>query len=155
MLGNGLELLELRSFTILIKPNRKGQDRKKTSQDHKRLPKAHLIGCRGVKLFLPQYCFQVCQKLNCQNLSFWVLSQYEFWVLSKFRFLCFVTFVGEFCCYLRFKVFVTIWVVGPCHSLSFWVLSQFEFLSGSKLEFLRFFTIFLFFLSCHIFSWDL
>ena len=43
---------------------------KKTLQDRKTLPRVQLIGCQGVKLFLPKYCFKFCKNLNGQNLSF-------------------------------------------------------------------------------------
>ena len=43
---------------------------RKTSQDCKMLPRVHLIGCQGVKLFLPKDSLQFGQKLSCQNLSF-------------------------------------------------------------------------------------
>ena len=69
----------------------------KTSQDCKTLPRVHFIGCQGAKLFLPKDCYKFCQKLSCQNLSFWVVSQFEielchklsFWVLSQFEFMTF------------------------------------------------------------------
>ena len=43
----------------------------KTLRDCKTLHKGPLIGCQGVKLFLPKDCFNLCPKLSCQNLSFW------------------------------------------------------------------------------------
>ena len=43
---------------------------RKTLQDHKALPRVHLIGCRGVNLILPKDCIMFCQSLNCQNFSF-------------------------------------------------------------------------------------
>ena len=63
----------------------------------------------------------------CQNLGFWLLSQFEF--------LNFVKFWGfEFChnlsCWLgsqfEFLSFVTIWVSEFCHNLSFQILSKFD-----------------------------
>ena len=96
-------------------------------QDRKRLPRVHLIGCRGVMLFLPKYSFKFCQNLNCQNLSFWVVttSAFGFYHNSSF-------WVFEFCCYLSSQNFsfefchsmswvVTIKFFALCHNLS-WVL---------------------------------
>ena len=70
----------------------------------KKLPREHLIGCQGVKIFLLKY-------------PFWVLSQFEFlfghnlsfvifWVLSQF----------QFCYNLSF---VTTWLFRFFHKLSF------------------------------------
>ena len=69
---------------------------KKTLQNCKTLHWEHLIGCQGVKFFLPKACI----KLH-QNLSFWVVQflVYEFitiwvvgWVLLLFK-LSFVAFL--------------------------------------------------------------
>ena len=88
---------------------------KKTSRDRKWLPWIHLIGCRGVNLFLI--------KDFCQNLFFWLEFEFlsvvtiwfvefwqslNFWNLSNFE-LNFVPIqVFEFCYYSRFLSFVTI-----------------------------------------------
>ena len=109
--------------------------------------------------------------LNCQILSFWVLSRFEFLSCHNLSFVTILVF--EFCHCLSFWVlsqfevlsFVTIWVFEFCHNLSFWFLSQFEVLSFviirvfefchnsswvlSPIDFLSFVTFFFFFLVFH------
>ena len=100
--------------------------KKKTLQDRKTLPKVHLIGCWGVKLFLPKDFLKFCQKWSCHNLIFWVLSQFEIRVLSQFEFFA-------FCHNLSFWVFSQF---GFCHNLSFWVVTFSVFGVWQKFEFL-------------------
>ena len=126
--------MSLNSYVSKTKQN------KKTSRDCKKLPRVHFIGCQGVKLFLPKNFLKFCHKLIvrlwvfkiCQNLSFWVLSQFDlefcynlsFLILSQFRFFSFVAiWVFEFVV-IWFFSFVAIWVV----TIEFWVWSQFDFL---------------------------
>ena len=99
----------------------------KTSQDHKRLPRVHLIRCRGVKLFLPKDFFRN-----------WLFQALKFWVLSKFVFFSFiVTYFLKFCHNLslwicpQFEIFslVTFRVFKCFHNFRFCVLSQLECLS--------------------------
>ena len=106
----------------------------------KKLPRVHLIGCQGVKLFLPKYSFKFCQNLNFQFLSY--LSQFQFLVFITIQVLGFCFWCHylsfDFChnissVFSQFELlcFVTIWVWFCCN-LSFvtiWALSQFEFLS--------------------------
>ena len=66
---------------------------KKILQDRKILHREHLIGCQSAKLFLPKDCFMFCQRLSCQNMSFWVYQNLTFWALWSWV---------EFCWYLGF-----------------------------------------------------
>ena len=116
---------------------------KKTSQDSKRLPRVHLMGCWGVKWFLLKGFF-----LCFWN---WAMSEFEFFSCVKIWVLNLVTiWVFEFYHNLRFGVlllfqflsFVPIWVVAFWdfelrHNLSTWVLSLVDF-------FLSFVTIWVF-----------
>ena len=125
----------------------------KHRENYKTLPREHLIGSQGVKMsLLKDHLKYFCHKLIfviihvlsqlvfefCNNLSFWVLLQFEFlslvtiWALQQ----SFVTIsVFEFCHYFNFWVsspfeflsFVTIGVFEFDYNLSFWVPSQFEF----------------------------
>ena len=118
---------------------------KKHRENREKLPREHLIGCQGVKMFLLKDHFKVSFVISwdlswfmfCHNLSFWVLSHFQlFLVLSQFEFLSLFTIWVlphfEFCHNFSF---VTIWFLSQldflkfCHNLTFWVLSQFEFLS--------------------------
>ena len=94
------------------------------------------------QVVLTKRMFKFGQKWSCQNLSFWVFSQFNFefchnlsfWFSSQFEFsipffklLIFVI--------IQVMSFVRTWVFGLCHNLSFLVLSQFEFLSFLKIWF--------------------
>ena len=57
----------VQGITIDISGQRLGKQSGKTSRDRKTRPRVHLIGCRGLKLFLPKDGFKFCQNLNCQN----------------------------------------------------------------------------------------
>ena len=127
----------------------------KISENRKTLPREHLIGCQGVKMFLLQDPFWVLSQFEfssfvtisvLSHLSFWFfLSQFVFChnfsfvttrVLSQFEFcpnlslvITWVFSQFEFCHNLSF---VATWVLSQvvfCHILSFWVLSHFLFLS--------------------------
>ena len=77
----------------------------KTSRDCKTLPIVHLIGCQGVKLFLPKDFLKFGQELSIvRNKTLSEFKIYEFHkhlsycVLSQFKFLSFATIIFfEFC----------------------------------------------------------
>ena len=87
---------------------RAGNRRRKHCENRNMLPREHLIGCQGVKMFL----------LKDHFIGFFFFS-----FLYKFRFVIFRVLSQ-----LEFLSFVIIWVFEFFHNLSFWVLSHFEFL---------------------------
>ena len=134
--------MSLNSYVSKTKQN------KKTSRDRKKLPGVHFIGCQCVKLFLPKYFLKFCHKLIvrlwvfkiCQNLSFWVLSQFDlefsynlsFWFYHNLNFLVLLLFEFWVCCYLIFW-FLLLFELSQLsfefgHNLTFCVVSQFKFL---------------------------
>ena len=96
--------------------------RNKTLHDCKTLPLFHLIGCCGVKLFLP--VLSPFELEFCHNLSFCYLGSYVVMIS-----------VDELCHNLIFWVF-SIWFL-RCHifSLSFWVLTIWFILVFHNLNF--------------------
>ena len=66
----------------LVSISRRKTTLKKTLQDRKRLPRVHIIGCRGVKLFLPKRLPKVVSEIE--------LSEFEFWSFVRIS-------VCEFC----------------------------------------------------------
>ena len=79
----------------------------------------------------------------CNNLSFWVLSQFRFFPSVFFFF--FTNWVFEFCHTFS-------WVFsqfGFCHKVSFWVLSQFDFFVCHNIFLLFFFNIWVYFYLSH------
>ena len=101
----------------------------KTLQDRKTLPREHLIGCQGFKLFLLKDCFKFSKKLSFLNLSFFEFCQNLSW--------CFVTIY-----ILKFYQIILIYFLNNRTIDFFLVLSQFKFWVLSLLEILRFITFF-------------
>ena len=114
----------------------------KHRENRKTLPREHLIGCQGVKMFLLKDYFKVFVFTNwdlsyfkfCHNLSFWVLSLFQFsssvtiLVLSHWFFLIFSS-QFDFCHNLilsQFDFSHNLTIVTIC------VLSQFEFCHKSS-----------------------
>ena len=108
----------------------------KHRKNRKRLPREHLIGFRGVKMFLlnnplkvffPLINGDLSQFKFCHNLSIWFLSQFDFfsfvtiWVLSHFL----VKFCHNYS-FSQFELlsFITIWVFELHHNLSFLVTGK-------------------------------
>ena len=118
----------------------------------KKLPKEHLICCRGVKLLILKDCFRFWQKLIfVRN---WDLSEIEICQKLSFSEI-------EFCQKLSFVrvgvlSFIQIWVIDFWHNLSSSVLSQllsllfFFFISISLFDFCLYLRAFLYF--CHNFN---
>ena len=96
----------------------------KISWDHKRLPWVHLIGCQGVKLFLPKDFLS--NKKFLHNLSFWVLSEFEFAVSSVLK-LNFVTIWVFECRLLRAPKKTSLLLTGK-----FWNLRGFHLVVVSR-----------------------
>ena len=98
------------------------------------LPRQHLIGCQGVKMFLLNDHFTVLFFIieNCNILSFVTIWVFEFCHIFNSQ----VSSQYEYCqidFFLLHKlIFVPIWVFSQldfCHNLSFvtiWVLAQLE-----------------------------
>ena len=115
-------------YTLHTKQRKKWQNdiRKKHRENRKNLPREHIIGCWGVKLFLlKDVTIITVTTATVTTVTFTTVTIGFFWALSQFD----------------FWFFSPIWVFEFCYNLSFWVLSH-SFLDWSQFGFLSFFTIF-------------
>ena len=99
--------------TTFVTYSREGRHRKKERKNM--LPRVHLIGVWGVKLFSPKYCFKFCQNLISQKLIFFSFVVIFSCVLTQFKFLSFVAIWVVIIWVLTFVAwclsFVIIWVL--------------------------------------------